>query len=254
MTANKTRAPAAVVFAVLVLSAAAARAGDAAPDAESSAPFGVSPVEDEAVYAHAILNQFEGRFGRDDSFRWSGEAWVGTDTNRLWFKSEGEATNGSVEDGQQELFYSRPVTTFFDLQGGVRYDLDSRPGRAWAALGVHGLAPYFLEVSATAYARDSGHYASKLEGSYDLLLTQRWILQPQLEMNLYSKNDPGRGIGSGLSDLDAGIRLRYEFSRKFAPYIGATYEEQFGDTADFTRRESGTTSALRFTFGIRMWL
>lgn len=202
-----------------------------------------------------ILNQFEGRFGAENIFRWSGEAWAGTDTNRLWIKSEGNTNaHGGIEDGQQEVFYDRPVTPFFDLQSGLRSDLDSRAERTWAAFGVEGLAPYFLEVSATAYVSDSGHYAAKLEGSTDWLITQRLILQPQMEMNFYSKDDPGRGIGSSLADLDTGLRLRYEIARKFAPYVALTYSSVFGSVADFTRQGGERTSDLWLAIGLRMWL
>ncbi len=222
------------------------------PDATPSAPFGM-PME-TPLYFHAVMNQLEGRFGADNNFRWSGEAWAGTDTNRLWIKSEGEAGSHGVQDSQQEIFYDRPITTYFDLQAGLRSDIDSRAGRTWAAIGVQGLAPYFFEVSATAYASDEGHYAAKLEGSTDLLITQRLILQPQIEMNFYTKNDPGRAIGSGFSDLDTGLRLRYEFTRKFAPYIGVTYENKFCGTADFSRIGGDKNSDLRFTVGGRVWL
>jgi copper resistance protein B len=136
---------------------------------------------------------------------------------------------------------------------GARYDLDALDGRGWAAFGIEGLAPLFFHVAATAYVSNSGHYAAKLEGSYDLLLTQRLILQPELEMNLYTKDDPGRRIGAGLSDLDAGLRLRYEISRKFAPYIGVTYETKFGKSARFAEAEGERADALRFTVGVRVW-
>ena len=222
-------------------------------DPSAAAPYG-SPIEDQAIYSHVILNQLEGRFGAGNSFRWSGEAWTGTDRNRLWLKSEGEVTDGKLEDGQQEIFYARPISTYFDLQAGVRSDIDAAPGRNWAAFGIQGLMPYFFEVSATAYASGSGHYAAKLEGSYDLLLTQRLILQPQIEANFYTKADPGRALGSGFSDIDAGLRLRYEFSRKFAPYIGVTYAGKFGGTANLALAAGEKTDDVRFTVGVRTWL
>lgn len=221
--------------------------------ASAAAPFG-APVDDEHVFYHALLDEFEGRFGRDSSFRWEGEAWAGTDMNRIYLRSEGEVTGGNIEDGQQELLYARPISTYFNIQGGMRYDLDSKPGRGWAAVGIEGLAPLFFHVSATGYASDEGHLAAKLEGSYDLLLTQTLILQPQAEVNFYSKADPAREIGSGLSDIDLGLRLRYEFSRKFAPYIGVTYENKFGGTAGLARATGERSSDLRFTVGIRAWL
>ncbi len=212
------------------------------------------PMEN-TVYFHAVLNQLEGRFGTGSSFRWSGEAWTGGDTNRLWLKSEGDVnSHGEMEDGQQEIFYDRPLTTYFDLQGGVRSDLDSKAGRNWAAFGIQGLAPYFLQISATAYASDSGHYAAKLEGSTDLLITQRLILRPQIEMNVYTKADAARGIGAGLSDLDAGLRLRYEISRKFAPYIGVVYAGKYGATANFARAAGEPSGGLQFVLGVRAWL
>jgi copper resistance protein B len=225
-----------------------------APDATSGdpAPFG-SPVMDQHVFYHALLNQFEGRFGDEKSLRWSGEAWAGTDSHRIWFRSEGKLTNGLLDDGQHELFYARPISTYFNVLAGGRYDLDSLPGRGWGALGIEGLAPLFFRVGATGYASGDGHFAAKLEGSYDLLITQRLILQPQIEMNFYTRDDPARHVGAGLSEIDAGLRLRYEITRKFAPYVGVTYEGKFGRTADLIRSDGGATDEVRFALGIRGW-
>lgn len=219
-----------------------------------AAPFG-SPVMDDHVFTHVRLDQFEGRFGAGNSFRWSGEAWAGTDSQRLWLKSEGEAdADGRIADGRHEILYSRPLSRYFDLQGGVRLDADSGPGRGWLALGVEGLAPLFFHLAATAYVGDQGRAAARLEGDYDLLLTQRLILQPQLEANFYSKPDPSRLLGSGLSDVDAGLRLRYEITRKFAPYLAVTYENNFGGSARFHRIAGERNSALRIAIGVRAWL
>jgi copper resistance protein B len=222
----------------------------AAPSA--AAPFG-APVDDEHVFYHLLFDQLEGRFGKETSFRWEGEGWAGTDTNRIVLKTQGEVTKGEIGDGDQELLYARPISTYFNLQGGLRYDLDSGPGRGWAAFGIEGLAPQFFHVTATGYIGDQGRFAAKLEGNYDLLLTQSLILQPQIEMNLYSKNDPGRKIGTGLAELDTGLRLRYEITRKFAPYIGLTYENKFGSTASRARSAGEEPSALRFSIGLRNW-
>ncbi len=217
-----------------------------------AAPFG-SPVDDRHIFYHVMLNELEGRFGSTNSFRWNGEAWAGTDTHRLWLKSEGKLTDGEVEDGQQQLLYSRPISTYFDVQVGARYDLDSLPGRGWGAIGIEGLAPLFFRVAATAYVSGDGHLAAKLEGSYDLLITQRLILQPKIEMNFYSKDDPARLVGSGLSEIDAGIRLRYEITRKLAPYVGVTYDGKFGSTAAFASEAGEPTNQIRFAVGMRAW-
>jgi copper resistance protein B len=235
------------------ISSATAQMQMGSSDASAAAPYGV-PVADEHVFYHALVSELEGRLGRNNSFRWEGEGWAGTDMNRVMFRSEGSINGGKVEDGQQEVFYSRPISTYFNAMVGSRYDLDSAPGRGWGAFGVEGLAPLFFHVAATGYISDTGHYAAKLEGSYDLLLTQTLILQPQIEMNLYGKNDPARMLGTGLTDIDAGLRLRYEISRKFAPYVAVTYENKFGRTAAFARSNGEPISNLRFSFGVRAWL
>ena len=238
--------------AALMMAGSPAQAQMAMGGPSEAAPFG-APVDDAPVSYHLLFDQLEGRFGRGANFRWEGEGWAGTDTNRLVLKTEGTVSKGAVEDGDQELLYARPISTYFNLQGGLRYDLDSAPRRGWAAFGIEGLAPLFFHVSATGYVSDQGHWAGRLEGNYDLLLTQTLILQPQLEMNFYSKSDPARGISAGLSDLDAGLRLRYEITRKFAPYIGVAYENKFGDTARFARLGGEHASDLRFSAGVRIW-
>jgi copper resistance protein B len=211
---------------------------------------------ENSVLAHARLDQFEGRASRSErEFRWDGEGWIGTDMNKLWVKSEGFSDNSTVNDGDQEALYDRPMPRlrYFDAQVGVRADLDSGPHRAWAALGIEGLAPGYFEVAPTLYIRGGGNVAGRVVSSYDLLLTQRWIAQPEAELNFYSKNDPGRQIGSGLSDLDAGLRLRYEVSRKFAPYIGFAYNGKYGNTASYSRQAAETTNGTQFVFGLRIW-
>lgn len=220
--------------------------------ADDAAPFG-PPVMDQHIFYHLMLNQLEGRFGETSSFRWSGEAWLGTDEHRLWLRSEGTLADGRVDDGQHELLYARPISTWFNAMVGGRYDGDSMPGRGWGAIGIEGLAPLFFRVAATAYVSGDGHLAAKLEGSYDLLLTQKLILQPQVEMNVYTRDDPARAIGSGLADIDAGLRLRYEITRKVAPYVGMTYAGKFGGTADFARASGHATDEVRFTLGLRTW-
>ncbi|MSP00946.1 MAG: copper resistance protein B [Acetobacteraceae bacterium] len=215
----------------------------------------MTDMNDNGVFAHALLDQAEGRIGGgQNGFRWQGQAWIGTDYNKLWLKSEGFARGkGGIEDGRHELLFDRAITTFADLQAGVRTDRDSARGRTWVALGVQGLAPLFFNYEATAYLSDGGHAALRFSVSYDLLITQRLILQPEVELNFHGKADPGRGVGAGLSDIDAGIRLRYEVTRKFAPYVGVAYVGRFGQTASFARREGEAAAAVQFVFGIRSW-
>ncbi len=222
---------------------------------QSAMPFPMPPMLDDAIVVHAIVDQFEGRWGGSGGeFRYDGQGWAGTDYDKLWVKSEGETdARGRFTDGQHEILYDRAVSTFFDLQAGVRLDIDSGPMRTWAALGVQGLAIDFFEVEATAYAGDRG-LAARLTGSYDLLLTQRLILQPEAELNLYSAADRARGVGAGLSDIDAGLRLRYEISRKFAPYLGVTYEGRFGESGARGGDPRSGGNGARVAFGVRAWL
>jgi copper resistance protein B len=214
------------------------------------------PVLDSRIFAHVLFDQFEGRSsGQGNELRWDGQGWIGTDMNRLWLKSEGFFNNGTMSDGDHEALYDRPIPRlrYFDVQAGVRVDLDSEPRRTWGAVGIEGLAPYFFQFEPTFYFRDGGHFAGRITGSYDLLITQRLVAQPEIEMNFYSKSDPGRGIGTGLSDLDAGVRVRYEIGRKLAPYIGFAYSGRFGETAALSRQAGTPVAEPRFVFGLRIW-
>jgi copper resistance protein B len=246
-----------ILVAALFTLATPAAAETPAPNSEPALgmePGAMQPVMDQTIFAHAIFNQLEGRWnGTNPEFRWDGQGWIGTDYDKLWIKSEGTFSKGALDDGQQQFLYSRAVTTYFDLQGGLRSDLDSRPTRNWGAFGFQGLAPYFFDLGVTGFVSGEGHLAGKLEASYDLLLAQRLILQPQIELNVYSKSDLARLVGAGFSDIDTGLRLRYEFDRKFAPYIGVVYQGKFGQTANFARQAGGSTSDVRFVFGIRTW-
>ena len=214
------------------------------------------PVMDNTLFAHVLVNQLEDRTnGPANELRWDGEAWIGTDMNRLWLKSEGFRTANNSSDGDDEALYDRPLPhlRYFDAQAGVREDLDSYSRRTWAALGVEGLAPFYFQLEPTLYIRDGGNIAGRITGTYDLLLTQRWIVQPEAELNFYNKDDPARLIGSGLSDLDTGIRLRYEITRKFAPYAGFAYNGRYGNSAIYARTAGQSTSDPRFVFGLRLW-
>jgi copper resistance protein B len=204
------------------------------------------PVADSRIFAHLLVDQFEARLGSSDAFWWDAQAWVGTDENRLYLLTEGEGASGAVTDGQHELLYDRPISTFFDVQAGMRTDLDSARSRSWAALGIAGLAPYFLQLSGTLYASDGGHYAARGTVAYDLLLTQRLILTPAVELNAYSRPDSVRLTGSGLSGIEAGLRLRYEITRKFAPYLGVSYERNAAPGV--------TLNATRVAVGVHAWL
>lgn len=181
------------------------------------------------------------------------EAWYGNDYNKAWVKVEGERRGGTLESGRTELLWDRAFATFWSTQLGVRHDSGEGGSRDWLAFGVQGLAPYWFETEATAYWRSGGGLAARFAVKYEVLFTPRLILEPELGANLYSRADPERGIGKGLSDLNAGLRLRYEITRKFAPYIGVTWNRQFGETADLARMSGGKRSVVQAVAGVRLW-
>lgn len=248
------RARGAGALAVLLCAGMGTARADGSPEAPIAYVGGIQPVMDHMIYSHALLDEFEARAdGQGGQFRYDGQAWVGTDYDKLWLKSEGTVdTDGRFGGGDHEVLYDRAVSRYFDVQSGVRVDLDDGPGRVWGAVGVEGLALYFFQIEATAYFSDRGA-AGRVRGSYDLLLTNRLILQPQVEMNFYSANDRARGDGRGLSDLDAGLRLRYEWHRKIAPYLGVTYTSSFDQAASMARVRGGRVHGLNVTAGIRLW-
>jgi copper resistance protein B len=211
---------------------------------------------DNGIFYHVFFDQLEGRTsGARSQFRWDGEGWIGTDLNKLWVRSEGFADRTGVSDGDIEAFYDRPLPKlrYFDWQAGIREDVDSGPGHTWAAVGIQGFAPYLFEVAPTFYIREGGNVAGRVTVFYEVLFTQRLVAEPEAEVDMYSKDDSSRGIGSGLSTLDTGVRLRYEFSRKVAPYIGFAYNAKYGNSAMYARRAGLSASEPQFIFGIRLW-
>jgi copper resistance protein B len=184
---------------------------------------------------------------------WEGQSWIGTDLNRLWLRSEGERVAGRTDKASLEVLYGRSLSPWWDVVTGVRHDFKPGASQDFAAIGVMGLAPYKFEVAATAYIGQSGQTSARIEVEYETLLTNRLILQPLVELNLYGQDDARRGIGSGLGTIEAGLRLRYEVSRQFAPYVGIVRERAFGRTADFRSDEGEHVDDTRFVAGLRFW-
>nr|WP_183422312.1 copper resistance protein B [Luteibacter sp. Sphag1AF] len=211
-------------------------------------------MNDAATRGTLMIDQLEAWSGRDSQGqRWEAEGWYGGDVDKLWIRTEGERTRGSLDEADVELLWSHAVSTFWDTQLGVRHDTGEGPARQWAAFGIKGLAPYWFELEATAYAGPSGRTAARFKASYELLFTQRLILEPELEFNAYGNADRARATGSGLSDAQLGLRLRYEFSRSFAPYVGVKITHDFGQTARFTRARGDRITDLQWVAGLRLW-
>ena len=218
-------------------------------------PPGGHTVHDNSIQSFMLVNRLEAWNadpGKGTGLQWEGQGWVGTDLNRLWLRSEGERV-GRVESADLEVLYGRSIAPWWDVVAGVRHDFKPGAAQDFAAIGVIGLAPYKFEVEATVYIGQSGQTAARFEAEYETLLTNRLILQPLIEVNLYGQNDERRGIGSGLSTVEAGLRLRYEFTRKFAPYIGVVRERAFGRTADFRRDDGEHIDDFHLIAGFRFW-
>ncbi|MFZ2541453.1 MAG: copper resistance protein B [Gallionella sp.] len=209
---------------------------------------------DQAYMGALLANRLERAQGNNNSLTmYALQGMIGRDYDRLVIKAEGDVAQGKLQDGRTELLWSHATTTFWDAQLGVRYDSGIAPDQQWLALGVQGLAPYWFEVDATAYIGKQGRTALRLEAEYELLITQKLILQPRVEINLYGKNDAARDIGSGLSDALAGLRLRYEFTRQFSPYAGIEWAGKLGNTAGFVRAAGEKMSETRWVAGVRFW-
>jgi len=182
---------------------------------------------------------------------YEGEAWYGSTYNRAVIKVEGEVASGKLQESKTQLLWRHAVSTFWDTELGMRFDHDrGAPNREWLAFGFKGLAPYWFEVDATAYVGPSGRTALGLKVEYDILLTQKLYLQPSVEVNFYGKNDERRGLGSGLADGTAGLRLKYEVTRQFVPYVGVEWSSKFGQTADYARAAGDAKQETRFVAGL----
>ncbi|KQM37835.1 MULTISPECIES: copper resistance protein B [Sphingomonas] len=207
------------------------------------------------TYYQVLFNlaEYQARKG-SDGYRWDGEAWVGGDINRLWLKSEGEGGFGkALESAEVQALYSHALDPYWNLQAGVRYDFKPNPSRTYATIGIEGLAPYQFEVEGALFLSDKGDVLARAEGYYDQRITNYFVLQPRVEANFAAQDVRETGIGSGLTDLEAGLRLRYEGRREFAPYIGVSWERQFGDTARFSRARGDDTGGFSFVAGVRTW-
>lgn len=210
---------------------------------------------DEHTFHSLLFDRLEGTRTRhgEDGAAWEARLRIGRDYNRLVIKSEGEAAHGRVEHARTELLYSRALSAYWDLQAGVRIDAGEGPDRDWLAFGVQGLAPYWFEIDATAYLDNHGRSALRLSAEYEIALTQRLAAQPRIEAELHGKDDLARDIGRGLSNVTAGVRLRYEFTPQFAPYVGVERSGSFGRTADLRRAAGERSYATRWVAGARFW-
>ncbi|VVN63665.1 Copper resistance protein B [Pseudomonas fluorescens] len=211
-------------------------------------------VHDSAVHSMLLLNQLEWQGGEGSgALNWDAKGWIGGDVDRLWLRSEGERSAGRTDSAEAQALWGHAISPWWDLVGGVRQDFKPDDSQTWAAFGVQGMALYNFEAEATLFVGESGRTAARLEGDYDILLTNRLILQPTAELNFYAQNDAQRGVGAGLSDSELGLRLRYDIRREFAPYVGVSWNRTYGQTAHYAREEDEDISQVRWVVGVRLW-
>ena len=206
-----------------------------------------------ASNSKVMVNILEYATEAEGAYRWDLEAWRGGDIHRFVFKTEGDGVNGDgTESAEVQALFSRAVGRYTDIQAGVRYDFEP-DDLAYATVGVESLLPYWFDVEAALFLSEHGDAFARLEGSYDLRLTQRLILQPRLELDFAAQDVPTSAVGSGLSSGELGLRLRYDIRRELAPYIGLNFEKSFGQTADFARAAGEASEDTSFVIGLRAW-
>lgn len=206
---------------------------------------------DTRVNAFVLFDQAEWRSGHGPgTFTWSQTGWVGGDIHRVWLRSEGSAGDDGWDDAEAHVLFGRAVARWWDVVAGIRQDV--RPdARTWFAVGVQGLAPGFFDVDATAYVSQEGQAAVRTEISWDLLLTNRLVLQPNVELDYAWAANASAGAPRGFG-VDAGMRLRYHVSREVAPYVGVSWVTSGEDDSSSDGRRAAN-GAARLVTGLRVW-
>ncbi len=211
-------------------------------------------MEDDPLVGFFGADRFEWRDADEGSLLGiEADAWLGYDLRKVWLKLEVEASDDDTENAELQLLYSRAVDPNWDLRIGVRRDFEPRPERDWVALGFAGLAPYWIEVDAMLFADGDGQVNLRLEAEYELMLTQRWVLVPEIELDWFGDDDDEFGVGAGFAALEAGLRLQYEIRREFASYVGIHHERLFGDTRDRAEAAGGETDETEIVVGVHFW-
>ena len=252
---SKMTLPAILAAAIVGLSLAApVHAQSASDHGDHAAPMH-KPEHGAQLYGQVLVEQLEYQFqDGKDVMAWDAQAWYGGDYEKIRLKTEGSWKPGdSPGDAEVQLLYSRLLGYYWDLQGGVRHDFRPEPSRTYGVIGLQGLAPGYFEVDVNGFVSEDGDFSARLKAEYDLLITQRLILQPKAEINIAASDVPELGVGQGLNDIELGLRLRYEITREFAPYVGLTWHRKLGETANFARNEGEDVDEFALLAGVRFW-
>jgi len=210
--------------------------------------------DDDPLLSKIMIDRLEVVDERDaNPVSWEASAWIGHDLEKVWLKTEGVYEDSEIHSAEYQLLYGWAIAPYWDLMAGWRLDSKPVPDRNWLAFGIQGLAPYFFETEATLFLGEQDMSSIRLNLEYELMLTQRWVIIPEFEVNVYGNNDRERGIGSGLSDVELSVRIMYEFKREFAPYIGVNWEKVLGSTADYAKDAGEHISDTTFSIGVHAW-
>ncbi|MGD9691374.1 MAG: copper resistance protein B [Phycisphaerales bacterium] len=218
------------------------------------------PIHDNPTLSFTLFELLEYRLSDDkpDQLGWDIQGWIGNDDHKFWWKSDGDVSlsDSGESDADIQLLYAQPISPFWYLQAGIRYDRtwasDDSQDRASLVLGAQGLAPLKFDIEPALYLTDDGDVLANITASYDLYLTQRLVLQPRAEVNVSAQDVPDYGLGAGFNDVSLEFRLRYEFAREFAPYVGVRYTSLLGATADIGRRNGESVDNVQFVIGFRI--
>ncbi len=245
---------------LLLLAGPQARAQNAAdeyydPAVMAAVRESVQHMHGDSLNSLLIAERLENQMHDGDSaLIWEAQGWIGYDLNKLWLKTEGLYNNESndTEEFELQALWSHAISPFWDFQAGWRHDSEEN-SRNYAVIGLMGLAPYWFEIDAAAFISEDGDTSARLEAEYELRFTQRLILQPRMELNYAFSEDLEAGIGQGLHKANLGLRLRYEFKREIAPYLGIAWEKSFGNTAEILRSSGMDNEETSLVLGLRAW-
>lgn len=208
---------------------------------------------DESKFGRVWIERLERGFSKGAPYTgFEGQAWFGTDINRLSLKVEGDYSNGVFDESRNEALWAHAISPFWDTQIGIRQDTGLVPNNTWLAFGIQGLAPYWFHLDAEGYVTTQGQTSLRVEGTYDMYMTQKLVVQPRFEINAYGKQqDPY--YGSGLNNSTLGLRVRYEIDRQFAPYIGVQWINTYGQTRTMSALDGISAQQTAFIAGVRVW-
>lgn len=209
------------------------------------------------VFYGIQFEELEYRFGDENErlFGFDGDAFVGTDELKLRWLGKGEYSfrDNAFEKLENRFVLQKPVSDFFDVKAGFRLDTPEGRDRWYGVLGLAGLAPQWFETDLDLFVSEKGHLSTRLDVEYELLLTNRLILTPSLNIDAAFSDDREIGIGKGVTGIEAGLRLGYDLvDRAMSPYVGVVYEGAAGKTADLRREAGSDVDGWRAVIGTRL--